>query len=153
MAITAPHPISHPATPALRSALTLALTPVCRPPAHPAQPRTVEGRKPHRRRNCMQPKCGGAPHGSRRPQDGLAGLGRNLSLQRARTCCAGLLEHWFVKRIWVSDYPSGFMYPRVTVWGIDFDPDWSSGRVRVLSLGFGFGCPETPPEPTHCHPF
>ena len=63
-------------------------------------------------------------------------------------CIAGL------KKIRVSDYPFGFGYPRVSVLGLNLYPNWSSGRVRVSSLGFSFGCPDTPPEPnpTRCHP-
>ena len=54
----------------------------------------------------------------------------------------------------VSDVQLDFGYPQVSVSGMDFDPNRCSGRVRVLSLGFGFGCPNTPPDPnlTRCHP-
>ena len=61
---------------------------------------------------------------------------------------------YFVNKIRVSDYPSGFWCPRISVLDVDFYPNRSSGRVRVLGLGFGFGCPDTQsePNPTHCHP-
>ena len=66
----------------------------------------------------------------------------------------------FIRNIYFSNYVAiqrDFEYPRVlvSVSGMDFDPNRSSGRVRVLSLGFGFGCPDTPPEPnpTRCHPY
>ena len=39
----------------------------------------------------------------------------------------------------IQKWVSGFGYPRVSVLGMDFDPKRCSGRVRVLSLGFGFG--------------
>ena len=50
---------------------------------------------------------------------------------------------------------SGFGYPRVSVLGMNLYLKRSSDRVRVLSSGFGFGCPDTPPEPnpTRCHPY
>jgi len=53
------------------------------------------------------------------------------------------------------NYLLDFGYPRVSVLGMDLHPNWSSGRVRVLSSGFGFGCPDTPlePNPTRCHPY
>ena len=55
---------------------------------------------------------------------------------------------------WVSGIQSGFGYPRVSVLVMDFHPNRCSGRVRVLSTGFGFECPDTPPElnPPRCHP-
>ena len=64
-------------------------------------------------------------------------------------CIAGL------KKIRVSDYPFRFGYPRASVLGLNLYPNRSSGRVRVSSSGFGFGCPDTPPEPnpTRCHPY
>ena len=54
---------------------------------------------------------------------------------------------------WVSRIQSGFRYPRVLVLWMNFHSNRSSGRVRVLRSGFGFGCPDTPPEPnlTRCH--
>ena len=63
-------------------------------------------------------------------------------------CIAGL------KKFRVSDYPFDFGYPRVSVLGLNLYPNRSSGRVRVSSSGFGFGCSDTPPErnPTRCHP-
>ena len=50
----------------------------------------------------------------------------------------------FIKSTYCSYYVAiqkwvlGFGYPRVSVLGMDFDPKRCSGRVRVLSLGFGF---------------
>jgi hypothetical protein len=66
----------------------------------------------------------------------------------------------FIKSTYCSYYVAiqkwvlGFGYPRVSVLGMDFDLKRCSGRVRILSLGFGFGCPDTPPDsnPTRCHP-
>ena len=72
--------------------------------------------------------------------------------------------HTFVKSTYCSYYiaiqkrvsgiHSGFGYPRILVSGMDFDPNRCSGRVRVLSSDFDFGCPEAPPNsnPIHCHP-
>ena len=48
-------------------------------------------------------------------------------------CIAGL------KKIRVSDYPFGFGYPRISILDLNLYRNWSSG--------FGFGCPDTPPEP------
>ena len=50
-------------------------------------------------------------------------------------------------------YKTGFWYPRVSVLGMDFHPNRCLGHVRVLSSGFGFGCPDTPPDlnPPYCH--
>ena len=49
---------------------------------------------------------------------------------------------------WISSIQSGFGYPRVSVLGMDFNPNRYSDRIRVLSLSFGFGCPDTPPTRT-----
>jgi len=61
----------------------------------------------------------------------------------------------FVKKIWVSNYLSGFGYPWVSVLGMNFDPNWSSGRVRVSYSSFNFGFPDSPPKsnPIQCHPY
>ena len=68
---------------------------------------------------------------------------------------AGNLEMLLLvcKKNRVSD--SGFGYPWVLVLRMNLYPKRSSGWVRVLSSGFGFGCPDTPPEPnpTRCHPY
>ena len=55
----------------------------------------------------------------------------------------------------VLDNPLDFGYSRISVLEMDFHPNRCSGRVRVLSSGFGFGCPDTPPDPnpTRCHPY
>ena len=49
---------------------------------------------------------------------------------------------------------SGFEYSRVSVLGMDFHSNRCSGRVWVLSSGFSFGYPNTPPDPnpTRCYP-
>ena len=74
-----------------------------------------------------------------------------LLLEFWKYCCwsAGLLKKFGFRVI-----RSGFGYPRVSVLGMNLHPNWSSGRVWVSSSGFGFGCPDTPPEPnpTCCHP-
>jgi len=53
----------------------------------------------------------------------------------------------------VSDYPSGFEDPRISGSGMNFNPNQCSGRVWVLISGFGFGCPDNPPDPNppRCH--
>jgi len=56
-------------------------------------------------------------------------------------CIAGL------KKIQVSDYPFDFGYPRISVLYLNLYPNRSSGRVRISSSDFGFGCLDTPPEP------
>jgi hypothetical protein len=50
---------------------------------------------------------------------------------------------WLIVKIYsqVLVNPSGFGDPRVSISGMDFRSNWCSGRIRVLSLGFGFGCP------------
>jgi hypothetical protein len=52
------------------------------------------------------------------------------------------------------DNPLGFGDPRVSVSGMDLHPNRFSGRIRVSSSGFGFGCLDTPPDPNppRCHP-
>ena len=57
------------------------------------------------------------------------------------------------KRIWGIQL--GFGYSWVSVSGMDFEPNRSSSRVRILSSGFNFGCPDIPPDsnPTRCHPY
>ena len=68
----------------------------------------------------------------------------------------GTYYHYYVEiQKQVSGIQSGFGYQRVSVLGMNFNPNRCSGRVWVLSLGFGFGCPGTPPDPnpTRCHPY
>ena len=68
----------------------------------------------------------------------------------------GTYYHYYVEiQKQVLGIQSGFGYQRVSVLGMNFNPNWSSGRVRVLHSGFGFGCPDPPPEPnpTRCHPY
>ena len=45
----------------------------------------------------------------------------------------------------VSGIQSGFGYPRVSILEMNFDPNRCSGRVRVLSSGFGSRCSDTLP--------
>ena len=54
----------------------------------------------------------------------------------------------------VSSIQLDFGYPRVLVLEMNFDSNWCSGRVRILSSDFGFWCLNTPPDPnsTGCHP-
>jgi hypothetical protein len=75
--------------------------------------------------------------------------GAEASRQRSRGGVRRLHEYR------VSDNPSDFGYPRVSVSGMDFHPNWFSGRIRVLDSGFGFGCPDTPPDPNppRCHSY
>ena len=51
-------------------------------------------------------------------------------------------------------YPIGFRVSAGFGFGDGFSPNWYSGRVRVLSSGFGFWCPDTPPDPNPTpHPY
>ena len=51
-------------------------------------------------------------------------------------------------------YPFEFWVSAGFDFGMDFDPNRCSDRVRVLSSDFDFGCPDAPPNsnPIHCHP-
>jgi hypothetical protein len=51
-------------------------------------------------------------------------------------------------------YPIGFRLSAGLVLDTNFQLNRCSGRFQVLSLGFGFGCPDTPPDPnpTRYHP-
>jgi hypothetical protein len=52
-------------------------------------------------------------------------------------------------------YPIGFRLSTGLVLGTNFHPKRCSDRFQVLSSGFGFGCPDTPPDSnsTRCHPY
>jgi hypothetical protein len=52
-------------------------------------------------------------------------------------------------------YSFGFRVSAGLVLVIDFHSNRCSVRVWVSTLGFGFGCMETPPDPnpTRCHPY
>ena len=105
-----------------------------RPAPHPALAWLAEGQKPATPRTQVR-SCGGASV----ERATLSFVARTLVCKKNR----------------VLDYPSGFRYPQISVLGMNFDPNWSSGRVRVSSSGFGFGCPDIPsePNPTRCHPY
>jgi hypothetical protein len=71
--------------------------------------------------------------------------------------------HMFIKvliALHMLPYEAGFgspiEFPLSTgfVLGTNFDLNRCLGRFRVLSSDFGFGCPDTPPDPnpTRCHP-
>ena len=53
-----------------------------------------------------------------------------------------------------SGYPIGFRVSADFGFEMDFDPNRFLDRVRILSSGFDFGCPDTlsDPNPIHCHP-
>jgi hypothetical protein len=58
-------------------------------------------------------------------------------------------NHFHVQNVFGS-----WIIRRVSVSGMNFHPNLCSGRVRVFSSGFDFGCLETPPlNPPRCHPY